>query len=122
MIEVMRRDEYPGSDIVFERTLEPGENPLACAERELQEEAGFLPGELHHLGEIFVAPGQTDERIQLYLARDLRPSRLPADEDELIQVVRMPFSEALAHIQSGKIRDAKTIIGLLQAQMSVAGN
>ena len=97
-------------------TLEPGEDPAACAERELQEEAGYFPGELVHLGEIFVAPGLTDERIQLFLARDLRPSRLPQDVDELIQVVQMPFSEALAQIQDGRIRDAKTIIGLSQVQ------
>jgi len=103
-------------------TLEPGEDPIVCAQRELQEEAGYFPGELVHLGEIFVAPGITDERIQLYLARDLHSSHLPADEDEMIQVVRMPFSEAITQIQSGKIRDAKTIIGLLQAQQHLAGN
>jgi ADP-ribose pyrophosphatase len=103
-------------------TLEPGEDPIKCAERELQEEAGFFPGELVHLGEIFVAPGMTDERIQLYLARDLRSSRLPADDDELIQIIKMPFSEALEQIRSGKIRDAKTIIGLLQAQTFISGN
>lgn len=102
-------------------TLEPGEDPIACAERELQEEAGFFPGDLTHLGEIFVAPGITDERIQLYLARNLRPSSLPPDADELIRVVRMPFSEAIIQIHGGQIRDAKTIIGLLQAQAHLNG-
>jgi ADP-ribose pyrophosphatase len=97
-------------------TLEPGEDPIKCAERELQEEAGFFPGELVFLADLVMIPGISNESIKLYLARDLRPSRLPADDDELIQVIKMPFSEALEQIRSGKIRDAKTIIGLLQAQ------
>jgi ADP-ribose pyrophosphatase len=103
-------------------TLEPGEDPIKCAERELQEEAGFFPGELVFLSDLVMIPGISNESIKLYLARDLRPSHLPADEDELIQVIKMPFSEALEQIRSGKIRDAKTIIGLLQAQAFTSGN
>jgi ADP-ribose pyrophosphatase len=94
--------------------LEEGEDPRRCAERELQEEAGYRPQTLHALGGFYVAPGFSDEYMHLFVAQDLVPSRLEADADELIEVFNLPLTEALRRVESGQIRDAKTIIGLLR--------
>lgn len=94
-------------------TLEPGEEPEATAWRELQEEAGFKAGRLERLGEFFSAPGFCTELLHCYLATDLTPSRLPGDEDEDITVERHSLAEALEMARTGRIRDAKTLAGLL---------
>lgn len=96
-------------------TLNPGEAPLICAERELQEETGYKPGVLEPLGGIFAAPGYTTEFIHLYLARDLSESRLAMDEDEFIEVVRVPLREALEMLNTGEIKDGKSAAALLLA-------
>jgi len=95
-------------------TLDPDEAPRVCAERELQEEAGYFPGKLEPLGGIFVAPGYTTEYIHLFLATDLRESRLEADDDEFIEVMRVPMAQALRMIESGEICDGKSVTGLLR--------
>ena len=95
-------------------TLEPDEDPALCAARELQEETGFRPGSLQGLGGFFVAPGYSTEYIHLFLARDLEPSLLSMDDDEFIELVRMPFKEAVQQAMDGKIIDAKTLSGLLK--------
>jgi ADP-ribose pyrophosphatase len=95
-------------------TLYPGEDPLVCAVRELQEETGYKPGKLESLGGIFVAPGYTTEFIHLYLATELSESRLAGDADEFIEVDHIPFKEALAMIERGEIADAKSNVALLR--------
>jgi ADP-ribose pyrophosphatase len=95
-------------------TLDPDETPEVCAMRELQEETGFKPGQLEYLGGFFVAPGYTTEYIHLYLATELSENRLPGDDDEFIEVERVPLAEALAMIERGEIVDGKSIIGLLR--------
>jgi ADP-ribose pyrophosphatase len=95
-------------------TLEPGESPTACAERELQEETGFHPGRLEPIGGIYVAPSYTSEFIHLFLATDLTASRLESDADEFIEVERVPLTEALAMIERGDIVDGKSIAGMLR--------
>ena len=96
-------------------TLEPGEDPDSAAARELQEEAGYRPGRLERLGGEYTAPGYTSEYIHLYLATELEVSRLSQDDDEFLEVVTLPFSEALRRVMSGEIEDGKTLIGLLLA-------
>jgi ADP-ribose pyrophosphatase len=95
-------------------TLNPGEDPRLCAERELQEETGFRPGQLESLGGIFVAPGYTTEFIHLFLATDLLESRLEMDDDEFIELVRMPLENVLAMIDRGEIEDGKSTSALLK--------
>jgi ADP-ribose pyrophosphatase len=95
-------------------TLKPGEPPDECAIRELQEETGYKPGKLESMGGFYVAPGYTTEFIHLFLATNLIASRLPGDEDEFIQLDRVPLAEALNMIENGNIVDAKTIIGLMR--------
>lgn len=94
-------------------TLEPGEDPEETAARELQEEAGFKAGKLTKLGQIYSAPGFCSELLHLYLAEELTPSRLPGDEDEEIEVERIPLEQALAMIDRGEFQDAKTVAGVL---------
>ncbi|RMF80500.1 MAG: NUDIX hydrolase, partial [Chloroflexi bacterium] len=96
-------------------TLEPDEDPEACAVRELQEETGYKPAQIERLGGFYVAPGYTTEFIHLFLAMQLRVSALSGDDDEFVEVVRLPFSQALALVERGEIEDAKTITGLLYA-------
>ena len=95
--------------------LEAGEEREACARRELQEEIGFYPESLEKLGSFWVAASYTTEAITIYLARDLRPSRLQPDQDERISVVQMPFTEALQAALTNQIEDSKTLIGLIWA-------
>lgn len=97
-------------------TLNPGEDPDVCAARELQEETGFKPGHLRKLGGIYTAPGYTSEYIHLYLATDLVQSSLDKDEDEFIEVERMPLQQALNLIRTGQIADGKSISALLLAK------
>lgn len=95
-------------------TLYPEEPPEECAVREMQEETGFKPNVIEPLGGFFVAPGYTTEYIHLFLGTELTPSALPKDSDEFIEVVRMPFAEALQLLERGDIMDGKTINGLLR--------
>jgi ADP-ribose pyrophosphatase len=95
--------------------LDPGENPLACAERELEEETGRRAGHLEHLLTFFTTPGFTDEIIHIYLATELIPGVQNLEHDEVLEVVEMPLEHALQRIADGTIRDGKTIIGLQTA-------
>lgn len=97
-------------------TLEQGEAPEACAQRELREEVGMAAGSLKKLAEFFLAPGYSTERMWIFLARDLRPEKLAGDEDEDIEIERMPLTQCVAAVHSGEIEDAKTIAGLYLAQ------
>jgi len=94
--------------------LEAGEDPSACAERELREETGYRPKTLESLGGYYVAPGYTNEYIHLYLAHDLEPAPLAQDSEEFLELIRLPFADALAMVESGEISDSKTIIALLK--------
>ena len=94
-------------------TLSAGETPLACARRELAEEAGMEASELVRLGSIFTTPGFTDERIHLYLAKGLHPVALAREPDEFITVHEKRWSEVGTMIRTGKIRDGKSLCALM---------
>jgi ADP-ribose pyrophosphatase len=93
-------------------TLGVREDPAACAQRELREEIGMAPGRLTKLAEFFLAPGYSTERMHVFLAQDLRPERLPHDEDEDLETVPLSMQAAFDAIDSGEIEEAKTILGL----------
>jgi ADP-ribose pyrophosphatase len=115
-VVMVKQYRHPAGRVLLEipaGTLHPDEPPDVCAVRELQEETGYKPGRLQKIGGIYTAPGYTSEFIHLYLATDLIPSRLDADEDEFLQVVHLPMAEVLAQIQSGAIADGKTISAVL---------
>lgn len=92
-----------------------GERPEETALRELSEETGLTGGTLTWLSSFYTSPGFSNELLHVYLATDLRPQTGTPDEDEDIAAVWLPFSDALAMISTGELRDAKTISGLLLA-------
>lgn len=93
--------------------LDPGEDPKACAERELLEEVGVKAGRLERLTTIWTTPGFTDERIHLFWAADLTADKHAREPDEFIEVTPKPLSEALTLIRDGGINDAKTVLCIL---------
>ena len=93
-----------------------GEDPLECARRELGEEARVAAERWDHLGSIITVPSFCDERIELYLARDLSEGSGTLDHDEVITVSRVPFEETFAMIRRGDIVDAKSIVALYRAR------
>jgi ADP-ribose pyrophosphatase len=95
--------------------IEPGQTPEETAARELEEELGYRARELRKIGEFNVAPGYCNERLFLYLATGLEQSVQNLDDDEEIEVVKLPFAEALARMHAGEIDDAKSMIMLLLA-------
>ena len=96
--------------------LYAGEEPAACAVRELEEETGFKAARLDSLGWMWSTPGFTDERIWLFIASDLEPGRQKLDKEEVLEVISLTRSEALSRIERGEIRDAKTLCTLLLAE------
>jgi len=96
-------------------TLNDQEPPEVGAARELEEELGVVAGNLEKLSEFFVSPGFCEEKMWLYLATDLKETTQRLEDDEFLEVVRLPVDRALQMITDGEIEDAKTIIGLLLA-------
>ena len=94
-------------------TLEPGEEPLATARRELAEEVGRAAGTWVSGPVFFTAPGFCTELMHTYLATDLTDASAAADDDEEIETSWLTLDEALAAIDDGRVRDAKTLAGIL---------
>jgi len=93
-------------------TLEPGEPVAQCAQRELQEETGFMAKKMTLMGMIHTCPGFCNERIYLFLGQDLEFNPLPADDNEAIDVVHISMDEINSMIDQGTITDSKTIAAL----------
>ena len=96
-------------------TLAKGERPDAGAARELKEELGLVAARLEKLSEFFVSPGFCEEKMWVYLATELSEGEQALEDDEILEVVRLPIVDALEMITSGEIQDEKTIIGLMLA-------
>ena len=93
------------------------EDPDLAARRELEEETGFRAAAWEHLGAFWTAPGFATELMHLYLARELSPAhgdRLGPDEDERLELEHVPWRDAVAMAEDGRIADAKSIVGLLR--------
>ena len=96
--------------------LEEGEGPESAAARELQEEIGMAAGKLVKLGEFFMVPGYSTEKLTAYLATTLIQSSLPHDDDEFLKIESLPAREVYAMAARGEITDGKTLAALLLAQ------
>ena len=111
--KLVKQYRYAIDQYIFEApagTIEPGEDPLQTAYRELIEETGFAAQRMQAKGFIYTTPGYTDEKIFLFEARDLSPSwEYGKDEDEIIEVVDVAISDLPAMVCDGTIIDAKTI-------------
>ena len=112
---LIRQYRYAAEQFLWEvpaGRLDPGETPLACAQRELLEETGYSAARVEALGAIYTTPGFTDERIHLYLARELTAGESRREPDEFIELVELRLSEALEKVDAGEIVDGKTIATL----------
>ncbi|MBP3372033.1 MAG: NUDIX hydrolase [Clostridia bacterium] len=94
---------------------EYGEDPLVCAERELQEEVGLKAGKMQLLTELASSPGIFDERIFIYLATDLTPCDVNPDEDEFLNIKKFHLSELVDRVMRNEIQDSKTIVAIMMA-------
>ena len=103
-------------------TLDPREEIISCAQRELIEETGYSAGQWHRLGEITPVPGYSNERIHIFLATGLQPADQNLDEDEVIEVQAVDFLKAIEMIGDGEIQDAKSIVGLFWASQWLKSN
>lgn len=95
--------------------VDPGEEPLACARRELREETGFEAAEWEPLGAIHLCVGYSSERIDIFLARGLQAVGARPDEDEFLELLTMDFGAAERAALDGRITDAKTLCALYRA-------
>ena len=117
-VSLVRQYRHPAVRYLLEipaGTLAKGERPETGAARELEEELGLIAARLEKLSEFFVSPGFLEEKMWVYLATDLSEGKQHLDEDEILEIVRLPIVDALEMITSGEIQDAKTIIGLMLA-------
>ena len=103
-------------------TREWDEAWLPCAQRELQEETGHRAEQFDLLGEVWPAPGFTNELMRIYLAQNLHHDPLPGDVDEEIEVVPMKMSRLIDMIANGRIQDAKTILSLQKTAVFLQNN
>ncbi len=113
----------PGEDLVEipAGKLAAGEDPLHCAKRELMEEIGHSARDWVKLAFFYTSPGFSDEVLHLYLARRLEKGIAHPDEEEFLEIMRLPLHEAVAMVERGEIRDSKTVAGLALASMYMDG-
>jgi ADP-ribose pyrophosphatase len=119
-VVLVKQHRHAVNDYLWEipaGTLEPEEEPLACAGRELIEETGYEANNFDKLTEILPAPGYTDEHIHIFLATGLTLAEQRLEDDEILTVQPTPFDRAIEMIKTGEIQDAKTIVGLLLTSM-----
>ncbi len=114
-VYLVRQFRHPVGEAILEipaGIVEPGESPVETAAREIQEEIGLRAEKLEEIGSIYTSPGFSDEEIFLFWAEGLSPSRLPEDDDEFIEVIKVPIKELWDMIESGAIKDGKTLVAL----------
>lgn len=114
---MVRQFRYPYKEIIYEipaGKLEKGEDIRQAGIREFHEECGAEAQNFEALGEIYPTPGYCSEIIHLFYATDLTFTQQELDDDEYLDVIKMPLGECVAKIMSGEIKDAKTIVGILK--------
>ena len=125
VVTLVRQYRYPFAAHLLELPagkLEPGEDPLEAARRELSEETGLEADTWTELGALYTSPGFSTETLYLYLATGLHRGQAHPDPNEFLDVVTMPLGELLRRIDAGEVRDAKTVAGALRAERALRGN
>ena len=113
---LVRQYRHPAGQSLLELPagkLEKGEDPAACALRELEEETGYRAATLRDLGRFYATPGYSSEIFYLYQAQNLTQTAQRLDPDEFLEVERLPLKEALTACTDGRIKDAKTALALM---------
>ena len=104
--------------------LNPGEDPLVAAARELEEETGWVAGKLEKLTTMYTTPGFCDEVLHIYIATELKPAPAGHKREEgefTMSLLMMPLADAIALVEKGELQDGKTIVGLLLADRQRRG-
>lgn len=119
MVYIVRQYRYAFQKVLLEfpaGKLEKDEDPILAAHRELEEEIGVKATELIDIGEMYPSCGYLTEIIHLYVAKGLVRSKQKLDEDEFLDVEKIPFSELEKLVLSGEVKDGKTIVGMFKAK------
>ena len=114
-IVFVRQDRYAAGETILELPagkVEDGEDPNDAARRELEEETGYRCGALREILAFYVTPGYSTEFMRLYIATRLERARAHPDSDEILETLILPIDRAKEMLESGRLRDAKTILGL----------
>lgn len=118
-ILTVKQYRYPLKDVSIELPagkLEKGEEPDYASKRELEEETGYIAKDWKSLGYIYTSPGFCDEKLYLYLAKDLTYKKQNPDEDEILEPDEVSKEEILRMIDTGVINDSKTICAIMRAR------
>lgn len=114
----VRQFRYPYGEILLElpagKLDRGGEDPLAAGKRELKEETGAVAARYRSLGKLYPSPGYCNEIIHLYLAEDLSFGDASPDDDEFLEVIRLPLQDAVDRVLRGELTDAKTQVAVLK--------
>ena len=120
---LVKQYRYPVGKITLEvpagKLDAPGEDPLCCARRELEEETGLNADHWQLLSRVVTTPGFCTERISIFLARGLSQHEAHTDPDEFVRVKKVPFAEAVQDVLTGKLYDQKTALGILLAKAAL---
>jgi ADP-ribose pyrophosphatase len=118
IVGLIKQYRHPVNDYIFEipaGTMKPGENPQDCAKRELEEEIGYVAGQIIGLGWTYLLPAYSSERSYVYIAKDLTKTSQKLDHDEIIQVYNFSMPEIVDMIDQDKIVDALSILAIYRA-------
>ncbi|WP_343587870.1 NUDIX hydrolase [Herbaspirillum sp.] len=119
-----RQFRYPLQRVFIEfpaGKIDPGEDELACAKRELLEETGYTATDWQHICTIHNAIAYADERLELYVARGLKEGERKLDEGEFLDIYKAPLAELIEQVRNGQITDVKTVIGTFWLEKIVSG-
>ena len=120
-----RQYRYPLERVFVEfpaGKIDPGEDTLACAKRELQEETGYTASDWQFVCTIHNAIAYSDERLELFVARGLVPGPAKLDEEEFLETTSATLPEMLEMVRQGQITDVKTVIGVFWLEKILAGS
>lgn len=98
------------------------EDPKQAAQRELQEEIGFMAEKLEYISEVYPSPGYTSEKIDIFIGKDLKESELDQDKEENIEIIEVKIKDLVSMVETFELRDSKTVIGALYISMKGYGH